>query len=158
MNYAKKKIIIEYLDGKSVQDIADECGVNRRRIYTILAENNIKPNRQVNCDQTTKDKIIEMHKKGKSYRLIMSALGVSKDTVYRTLKSNNIKISHSQCACPFYKYINGRTIICEAIKYGSSTGTRFMSDKQMKAHLREYCCDNYQQCYLYEIIEKKYRD
>lgn len=61
--------------------------------------------------------------------------------------------------CPFYKTDRERQIKCEGYREDmTSTHLNFMHPDHLKKYMRIYCCDQYEDCPLYQlIIQEKYQ-
>ena len=59
--------------------------------------------------------------------------------------------------CPYYKDDKGQKLICEGIDRGCNTHFQYETTKQKLKRMEKHCTKDYNQCELYQILEKKYK-
>lgn len=62
--------------------------------------------------------------------------------------------------CPFFKDTrnNDQSIVCEGVKPNTSIHITFKNKPQQKKYAEEFCCDNYKQCRIAQMLFKKYEE
>ena len=60
--------------------------------------------------------------------------------------------------CPFYLRLSEQSITCEGITDNCVTKTIFNSKKEKRKHRNIFCCNKYQNCEIYGMLEKKYEE
>lgn len=59
--------------------------------------------------------------------------------------------------CPFYKKDDTFRIVCEGFHdLTASTYTTYRLRRECQDYLDHYCCDDYESCKLFKIINDKY--
>lgn len=61
--------------------------------------------------------------------------------------------------CPFYLRDSreGHSLTCEGpLKGSNAMTTRFNNNGILSNQIRRYCCREYERCWLYQIIQRKY--
>lgn len=60
--------------------------------------------------------------------------------------------------CPFFKELAPKGISCEGLTDDSIIKLWFNSPKSKDLHANIFCCNRYQNCEIYRMLEAKYED
>lgn len=61
--------------------------------------------------------------------------------------------------CPFYNSDNGCSrIICDGVFPGSRMHHCFRKRRDFKLQLEIFCCERYQNCEVYQMLEKQFEE
>lgn len=60
--------------------------------------------------------------------------------------------------CPFFKGEEKNKIRCEGVQEGASCIQQYRKMEQKEKWMGRYCCENYKNCRIYKMLEKKYID
>ena len=64
--------------------------------------------------------------------------------------------------CPFFQRSNDKSITCEGVKANTINQVVFRSEqgdflrKEKQQYMNQYCCNNYKECLVYQMLNKKY--
>jgi hypothetical protein len=60
--------------------------------------------------------------------------------------------------CPFFKELAKKGVSCEGLTDDSIIKLWFSSPKSLDLHTEIFCCNRYQNCEIYRMLEAKYED
>lgn len=63
-----------------------------------------------------------------------------------------------EVTCPFYRSEGGQKIYCEGLCEGTSLHLAFASVTKMQEHKERYCCRDYDDCAIADMLYRKYED
>ena len=63
-----------------------------------------------------------------------------------------------EALCPFYHSEDAQKIYCEGVVRQSSIHLAFVSATAMKEYMKENCCDRYMDCYIAQMLYRKYEE
>ena len=60
--------------------------------------------------------------------------------------------------CPFFQRLETRAVVCEGIVDKSSLVWRFRAIKDRDTQYKVFCCENYEKCETYALLEALHED
>lgn len=60
--------------------------------------------------------------------------------------------------CPFFQRMETRSVVCEGIVDKSSLVWRFWTVKDRDIQYRAFCCESYEKCETYALLEALHED
>lgn len=67
-------------------------------------------------------------------------------------------INEEGIKCPFYHSMDYRALTCEGITDDCICVIKFVSHEKKEQHRRIFCSRKYENCELYQMLEKKYEE
>lgn len=67
-------------------------------------------------------------------------------------------INEEGVKCPFYISMDNKSITCEGITEDCTNTIKFNKREEKEMHRRIFCVRKYENCEIYQMLEKKYED